>query len=63
MEKMKIYCPHCGRKVMEYDGKSQINPMARCRKCNKAVVYDIESQETLIKPLPERKTSSGMTFY
>nr|DAK93052.1 MAG TPA: hypothetical protein [Caudoviricetes sp.] len=35
---------------------------AKCKKCKKLVVYDIEHDKTVLKPLPERNTSSGVTF-
>lgn len=62
MESKTIYCPRCGRKVTTYDGKSTMNPFAKCKKCKKLVIYDIEHDKTLLKPLPERQTSSGVTF-
>ena len=61
-EHKTIYCPSCGRKVGTYDGRSTINHITRCRKCNKRVVYHIDTGETEIKPLPKRTCSSGMTF-
>uniref|UniRef100_A0AAU8B6D5 Uncharacterized protein n=1 Tax=Dulem virus 39 TaxID=3145757 RepID=A0AAU8B6D5_9CAUD len=63
MNKSKtIYCPSCGRKVGTYDGRSTINYISRCRKCNKRVVYHVDTGETKIGPLPKRTCSSGMTF-
>ena len=62
MESKTIYCPRCGRKVTTYDGRATINLLAKCKKCKKLVVYDIENDKTVLKPLPERKTSSGVTF-
>lgn len=59
----KIYCPRCKRKTMEYDGRSTINPIAKCRKCQKLVVYDIEKDEVYIKDVPKRDQASGMRFY
>lgn len=57
-----VYCPKCGRRVGKYDGKSSINLITRCNHCRKQVIYDIETEETRIKPLPARTTSSGMTY-
>lgn len=62
-EKKKIFCPSCHRAVAIYDGKQTINPIAKCKKCKKLVVYEIDSEETIIKDLPERSQSSGMRFY
>lgn len=61
-EPKTIYCPKCGRKVGVHDGKSTMNLVTRCNHCRKQVVYYIETKETKIKPLPQRTTSSGMTF-
>lgn len=57
-----IYCPKCGRKVGIYDGKSSTNLISKCKHCRKQVIYDIKTGETKVKPLPQRTTSSGVTF-
>lgn len=61
-EPKTIYCPRCGRRVTEWDGKSTIHPMAKCKKCKKVVVYRIDTGKTEIKSIPLRNCSSGMTF-
>ena len=61
-ESKTIYCPKCGRKVGTYDGKSSMNLITKCKHCRKQVIYYIKTGETKIKPLPQRVTSSGMTF-
>ena len=61
-EPVKVYCPKCGRYVGTYDGESSVNLITRCKYCRKQVVYDIKTKETKIKPLPQRTTSSGMTY-
>ena len=61
-EQKTIYCPRCGRKVGTWDGKSTMNPFFRCKKCKKQVVYHIDSGVSEIKKLPQRNTSSGMSF-
>lgn len=58
-----IYCPICGRKVATYDGKSKTNVLSDCRKCNKRVVYSVDTDKTEAKKIPARGTSSGKTFY
>ena len=64
VEKLKtIYCPKCGRRVATWDGRSTIDVIVNCRKCNKRVVFNVETQETIIKDVPIRATSSGKTFY
>ena len=62
-EPKTIYCPKCGRKVATWDGRSTINILVKCKKCNKLVVYDVESEEVKIKAITQRTTSSGMRFY
>ena len=58
-----IYCPKCGRKVGTYDGKSKINKSMKCNKCNRMVLFDVETKETKTKEIPKRTQSSGMRFY
>ena len=62
-EPKTIYCPKCGRKVATWDGRSKNNVSAKCSKCRKLVVYDVENEKTIIKEIPKRTTSSGMRFY
>lgn len=62
-ESKVIICPSCLRKVGTYDGRSTINFAARCPRCNKRVIYNIKTGMTELKPLAERTTGSGMTFY
>jgi hypothetical protein len=57
-----IYCPKCHRKVGTYDGRSTMNKICKCKKCNKRVVYHAIGGKTEIKPIPLRNCSSGMTF-
>lgn len=61
-QKIKVYCPECGRLVGECSKKSHIDKTYKCQKCNKMVVYHTESGECEIKKLPKREQSSGMTF-
>lgn len=58
-----ILCPQCFRKVGTHDGRSTINPIVKCKNCNKLVVYDIETGKREVKPIPERTQGSGMRFY
>lgn len=62
-EPKTIYCPRCGRKVANYDGRSSINVIVHCKKCKMRVVYHVDTDITEIKKIPPRNTSSGMTFY
>jgi hypothetical protein len=61
--KKTIYCPGCGRKVTTYDGKTTMNVIAHCRACHKRVVYYVDTDKTVLKDIPPRVSSSGMTFY
>ena len=61
-EPKTIYCPQCGRRVGKYDGKSSINLVMKCRKCNKRVVYQIDTGKKEIKAIPKRSCSSGLRF-
>lgn len=62
-EPKTIYCPNCGRKVGTYDRRSTMNYISNCRKCNKRVVYHVDTGETEIKDIPPRNCISGMRFY
>lgn len=62
MDKEVIYCPICGKRVAEWDGKSTMNVESNCRKCNKKVVYDIKTGKITIKNKTGRCTSSGIRF-
>ena len=62
-EPKTIYCPKCGRKVATWDGRRTINIVKKCNKCNKLVIFNIEKQETEIKEIPPRTSSSGIRFY
>lgn len=59
----EICCPNCGKKLGTYDGRSSINKILDCRTCRKRVVYNIDTVEIVIKEIPRRNTSSGVTFH
>lgn len=61
-EEKVIYCPKCKKRVAKYDGKATIDIIARCQTCKKRVVYHIATEETEIKKIPLRETSSGLEF-
>lgn len=61
-EPKEIFCPKCGCKVGTYDGRSTTNFVSRCRKCNKRVIYNIDTKEIEVKPLPYRASGSGVSF-
>jgi ribosomal protein S27E len=60
---LNIYCPCCKRKVAVYNTKATIAIDVKCKRCNKLVIYIPKTKETLVRPLPERVTSSGLRFY
>lgn len=57
-----IHCPSCDDEVGKYDGRSNIDLIMRCRRCQKRVIYRVDTNITEIKPLPSRACSSGLTF-
>lgn len=61
-EPKKIYCPRCKRKVATYDGRSTMPIVTRCNHCKKRVVYNPLTDQISIKKIPQRNTSSGITF-
>ena len=62
-EPKTIYCPKCDRKVATWDGKSSANIIVHCKKCKIRVVYHVDTQKKEKKKIPQRNSSSGMTFY
>ena len=54
-----IYCPKCGRRVGEWDGRYSGNLIMKCRNCEKRIVYHSDTGVTEIKPLPANVPSSG----
>lgn len=62
-KKKTIYCPTCGRKVFVWDGKSTIVKSAVCKKCEKLVVWDPESGNIRLNPIPARTQASGMRMW
>lgn len=58
-----IYCPECSRKLGSCDSKTTIPKIIDCKECKKRVIYYPSNKKTEIKPIPERITSSGKTFY
>lgn len=58
----EIFCPKCNSHVGTYDGRSTTNFVSRCRKCNKRIVYHVDTKEIEIKPLPYRASSGGLSF-
>ena len=59
-----IYCPRCGRRVGQWDGRSTTNVVVlKCRKCWKRIVYYTDTDELKMEPVPKRNCSSGVTFF
>lgn len=57
-----VYCPRCKRRVAQWDGRSSMNVLVNCRKCNKRVVFHVDTMKTEIKDIPPRQSSSGCMF-
>lgn len=62
-EPKTVYCPQCGRRVGQWDGRSTINVVTHCRNCKKRVIYHIDKDVTEVKAIPPRNSSSGMILY
>lgn len=62
-ETMTVYCPKCKRKVGTWDGRSRMNVIVKCKKCNKIVAFRVDTMQTEIKDIPPRESSSGTRFY
>ena len=58
-----IYCPKCNRKLGSYNGKGTIPKVIDCQNCKIRTVFDPQTGKTEVKPIPERATASGKTFY
>ena len=63
MAERRIYCPICKRKVFSWDGKIKQALDAKCKNCNKLVVFYPSTNETVIKPLPKANSASGKRLY
>ena len=61
-EKKAIYCPLCNRKVATWNPKIDMDIISKCRKCNKRVIFRVESEKIEIKDIPPRSQSSGVNF-
>lgn len=61
-EPKTIYCPRCKRRVAQWNGKSTIDIISKCKKCNIRVIYRIETGITEKKEIPPRAQSSGINF-
>lgn len=59
---VKIYCPNCKRKVANYNKFSTMPLVRNCKKCKKQIIYYPETGEIKVKKIPQRNTSSGITF-
>lgn len=57
-----IICPSCGKTCGTHDGRSTMDKIVKCEKCNKSVIYRTATGKTENGPLPQRTCSSGMVF-
>lgn len=62
MNEKTIHCPVCNSICGKWDGKSVTNILFRCKLCNKRLVYHIDKDFVECKSIPERNTSSGLTY-
>ena len=61
-EPLIIKCPKCEEIVGKYYGKSERDVVSRCNTCRKQVIFNPIAQKTLIRPLPDRASGSGIRF-
>lgn len=61
-DSVDVLCAKCGRRIGTTLLKINTVQVFNCRNCWKMNVYDPTTGECKLKPLPERKSSSGMTF-
>ena len=59
---VSVLCGECGRRIGEVNPKIKSTLIYNCRKCWKMNVYDPETGKCTVKAIPQRATSSGMTF-
>ena len=57
-----MYCSKCKKRVGAWDGKSTIDVICKCTRCNKRIIYHVASGVTETKELPPRTSSSGVNF-
>ena len=57
----KLVCPNCKDELMDMDGIHHVEK--KCKKCNRLISFIPETQQTKIKRMPPRETSSGCRFY
>lgn len=58
-----IYCPKCGRRIIEYTYDELKSEPRKCKNCNLMVVYDALTDMTITFPVPSRNTNSGKRFW
>lgn len=61
-ETITIICESCGKRLTDIDIKLKTPQVLNCRKCWKQNIYYPNTGKTKLVDIPERKTSSGMTF-
>lgn len=52
---VKIFCPQCNSHTGTYDGRSTIDKIVKCKKCNKLVIYRTETGKTENRPVPKKE--------
>lgn len=59
---VSVVCGQCGRRIGETNPDIKTKQIYNCRKCWKRNVYDPSTRTCTVKEIPQRATSSGMTF-
>ena len=62
-EHKTIYCPQCGRKLFEYNGKVKIPIDTGCKKCKKRIIYFPETDEIKITKIPQGSSSGTRVWF
>lgn len=63
MSKSKVIrCPKCGTRVGFYDGRTENNIYGNCSKCRKRITFHVDTKQITIGKIPQRTTSSGLTY-
>ena len=64
VQKISVYCPRCGRKVMRNIPKGIDQRFdVRCKHCEDIVVYDSAIDKAYMDNKREKITSTGKRFY
>lgn len=58
-----VYCPICGRKVMNATTIGSMPIKGKCKFCLKMIIYHPDTNKIKIDEMPIRKEASGKVIY